>query len=132
MQQNKTLRKAVASHLQATIPDGMVKRIFDTWLLIDGDGDTPAVMVYIDNGEPDDEYADATNSDSGVLSISIILGISTTDDDLDDIGEEIKKAIPLGFRIPGVGRLRRSGFQYERSVEHSYRALHLNHQYKVE
>ncbi|MDW2216209.1 phage tail terminator protein [Vibrio sp. 1982] len=132
MEINTVIRESVKTHLETKIPAGMVEHFFDTWLMIDADEETPAVMVYLDDGDLSTEYLDQGEQYDGVLVVSIYLGKSTHDKDLDAIGEEVKKAMPLGFRIPSIARFYRTGFQYERSDTGAYRALHLNHSYKWE
>ncbi|EIE1227646.1 phage tail terminator protein [Vibrio vulnificus] len=128
---NTQLRQSVAAHLTDAFGSS-VKQVLDSWTMIDADEDTPAVMVYLDDGDLDTEYMDQNERYDGVLTVSIYLGRSTTDADLDALGEQVKNAMPIGFRIPNVARFFRTSFSYERSESGAYRALHLNHQYKSE
>ncbi|EGQ9818953.1 hypothetical protein FV768_23840 [Vibrio parahaemolyticus] len=132
MENNIKVRELVRDHLKASLPVGMVEHFFDTWLMIDADEETPAVMVYLDDGDLSTEYLDQGEKYDGVLVVSIYLGSTSHDRDLDVIGEAVKEAMPLGFRLPGVARFYRTGFNYERSDTGAYRALHLNHSYKWE
>ena len=129
---NTQLRETVATHLEQHLPQGMVNHVFDTWLMIDAEEDTPAIMVYLDDGDGANEYFDQAEKYDGLLNVSIYLGAATRDSDLDAIGEAVKQALPLGHRFPGVATLTRNGFNYERSETGAYRALHLNHAYKME
>ncbi|MGR2840218.1 phage tail terminator protein [Vibrio vulnificus] len=128
---NTQLRQSVAAHLTDAFGSS-VKQVLDSWTMIDADEDTPAVMVYLDDGDLDTEYMDQNERYDGVLTVSIYLGRSTTDADLDALGEQVKNAMPIGFRIVNVARFYRTSFSYERSENGAYRALHLNHHYKSE
>jgi hypothetical protein len=134
MQQNIDLRLAVASHLRAHISASIVppEDIHDTWKILDGEEDTPAILVYLDEGERSDEYVDQPEQYDGNMFISIYVSGTSNDSDLDDIGEAVKQAIHDQLRIAGIGTFRRTSFNYERSVEAADRALHLNHAYKWE
>lgn len=131
MKFNTQLRHELSEYLKVQL-GSTVEHVFDSWLMIDADEETPAVMVYLDDGELTTEYMDQGERHEGTLIVSIYMGSGKQDRDLDVIGELIKEAIPLGFRIPNLARFYRSGFSYERSDTGAYRALHLNHQYKPE
>ncbi|MBL4297846.1 hypothetical protein H8F06_21440 [Vibrio fluvialis] len=132
MNSNTQVREAVVSHLRDRLPMEMGITVFDTWTIIDADEDTPAVMVYQDNGDLSEDYLDQGEKYDGILQISIYVKGSSSDADLDVIGEAIKEALPQGWRSPNVCRVFRNAFQYERAEGGAYRALHLTHPYKSE
>lgn len=137
MKKNTAIRHAIADHLRANIPDQpapdgsgvWVKSVFPTFLVLDAEQETPAILVYFDDGTRDDRYSDMPERYEGNLFVSVYLDGTASDDDIDDIGEAIKGLLPIGVRFPDVVTLSRSGFTYERSPDNSYRALHINHQY---
>ncbi|OCH31834.1 hypothetical protein A6E13_16565 [Aliivibrio fischeri] len=137
MIRNTAIRHAIADHLRANIPDQpqpdgtgvWVKSVFPTFMILDPEQETPAILVYFDDGTRDDRYVDMPESYEGNLFVSIYLNGTASDDDIDAIGEQVKEALPIGVTFPGIVTLERSGFTYERSPDNSYRALHLNHQY---
>lgn len=132
MKSNTQVRQAVAAHLSTHLPVALGISVFDSWNIIDADEDTPAVMVYQDNGELNEEYLAQNEIYDGILQISIYVKGSSSDADLDVIGEAIKEALPQGWRSPNVCRVFRNAFQYERAEGGAYRALHLTHLYKSE
>lgn len=132
MRNEVVVREKVRDHLKASLPVGMVEHFFDTWLTIDADEETPAVMVYFDSTEANTEYLDIIDSKEGVLVVSIYLGVSAHDRDLDEIGGQIEVVMPSGFRVPGIVRFIDFNSEYERSDTGAYRALHINYSYKWE
>lgn len=137
MKQNSLIRNAIATHLRNNIPeqpdpDGSgvwVKSVFPTFLILDGQKETPAILVHVNDGTRDDRYSDMPERYEGNLFVSVYLDGTASDDDIDDIGEAVKELLPIGIRFPDIVTLSRSGFTYERSPDNSYRALHINHQY---
>lgn len=140
MKKNSEIRHAIADHLRAHIPDqpladgtgDWVKSVFPTFLMLDAKKETPAILVYFDDGTRDDRYSDLPERYEGNLFVSVYLDGTASDDDIDDIGEAVKELLPVGIRFPGIATLSRAGFTYERSPDNSYRALHMNHQYSWE
>ncbi|OEF59282.1 hypothetical protein A1OW_21625 [Enterovibrio norvegicus] len=130
MEQNTQLRETVAAALESALPPGVVDHVFNDWLLLDADEDTPAILVYLDDGDINTEYMDGPELYDGALMVSIYVGRGREDKDLDVIGEAVKVALPIGVIFPGVATLSRTAFHYERSESGAYRALHLTHTYK--
>ncbi len=130
MEQNKKVREGIANYLRQEMPESMIKEVYNGWTLLDGAEDTPTLLVHINDGDVDSEYFGEEECYRGMLTVSVYLGQSSSDDELDDIGERIKELLPIGCRIPDVVRLYREGFSYERSESGAYRALHINHAYK--
>lgn len=132
MKQNTLVRKAVAQQLENELPVELGVTVFDTWQIIDADKETPAVMVYQDNGERNTTYLDLGEQYDGVLMVSIYCSGKVSDDALDEIGEAVKTALPIGWRSVGLCTIDRTAFQYERAEGGAYRALHLTHPYESE
>ncbi len=132
MKKNTQVRETVAQHLVETLPPELGVTIFDTWLVIDADKETPAVMVYQDTGELNDAYLNQEEVYDGVLMVSIYCSGAVSDAKLDTIGEAVKSALPNGIRFPQVCRLSRTAFQYERAENGAYRALHFTQPYQPE
>ncbi|WP_353499253.1 phage tail terminator protein [Vibrio sp. CB1-14] len=131
MEQNKALRSGVLAHLTENLPGNLFKTSLDDWRIVSVE-ETPLLMVYLEDGELDSQYMESGEKYSGVLQVSIYLGTGTTDALLDEMGEQIKLAMPVAHRIEGLATLYRRGFRYERSEDGVYRALHLNHIYRLE
>ncbi|MDA0107826.1 phage tail terminator protein [Vibrio sp. La 4.2.2] len=131
MKPNAILRQRVLTVLMARMPDSTFKTTVSGWRLLAVE-ETPALMVYLDEGELTSLYLDEHDAWQGVLTVSVYLGAGTTDEQLDRLGDKVLQALPDHYRFPRLATLHRRGFRYERSEEGTYRALHFTHTYQME
>ncbi|MCG6268309.1 phage tail terminator protein [Vibrio furnissii] len=129
---NTLVRNQVVDRLERTLPPERAITVISGWQVIDANQDTPAILVYQDTGDLNEQYVSDDERYDGLLMVSVYCAGTSSDDELDVIGELVREALPQRTRFPGVCTLYRNAFQYERSESGVYRALHLTHPYQSE
>ncbi len=125
MNGNGQLRNAIIDHLKLHITG--IKKWFDGRPTdIDLRSELPAIAVYIDSGDFDEQYVDSGQI-QGPLTITVYLNAAeSSDSDLDSVGQQIVDANDKVFDIGGA-TIDRKSFNYERDADNMLCTLSFVH-----